>query len=76
MRTGAEDLELAVLSLPAGDRARLARRLIESLDQDPDIEAAWEKEIARRVASIEAGEAKLIPADEVFAEARRLIDAS
>lgn len=76
MRTGAEDLELAVLSLPAGDRARLAKRLIESLDQDPEVEAAWEREIARRVSRIESGEATLIPADEVFSEARRLIDAS
>ena len=76
MRTAAEDLERAVLSLPAGDRARLARRLIESLDQDPEVEVAWEKEIARRVAQIESGEAILIPADEVFSEARRLIDAS
>ncbi len=76
MRTGAEELELAVLSLPAGDRARLARRLIESLDQDPEIEAAWEKEIARRVAKIESGDATLVAAKDVFSEARRLIDAS
>lgn len=74
MRTGAEDLEVAVLSLPAGDRARLAKRLIESLDQDPGIEAAWEKEIARRVARIESGKASLVPAEEVFAKARSLID--
>ena len=76
MRTAAEDLERAVLSLPAGDRARLAKRLIESLDQDPEVETAWEKEIARRVAQIESGEATLIPAEEVFSKARRLIDAS
>jgi putative addiction module component (TIGR02574 family) len=73
MKTTTEELELAVLSLPAGDRARLARRLIESLDQDADVEAAWDEEIARRVARIEAGEAELVPAEEVFAEARRLI---
>ena len=76
MRSGAEELELAALSLPAGDRARLAKRLIESLDQDPEIEVAWDQEVARRVARIESGEATLIPAEEVFAKARRLIDAS
>ncbi len=76
MRTGTEELELEALSLPAGDRARLAKRLIESLDQDPDVEAAWEKEITRRVASVESGEATLVAADDVFSEARRLIDAS
>jgi putative addiction module component (TIGR02574 family) len=73
MKTNTEELELAVLSLPAGDRARLARRLIESLDQDADVEAAWDEEIARRVARIEAGEAEFVPAEEVFAEAQRLI---
>jgi putative addiction module component (TIGR02574 family) len=76
MRTVAEELELAVLGLPAGDRARLAKRLIESLDQDPDVEAQWDEEIARRVARIEAGEANLVPAEDVFRKARRLIGGS
>lgn len=76
MRTVAEELELAVLRLPAGDRARLAKRLIESLDQDPDLEAQWDEEIARRVARIEAGEANLVPSEDVFRKARRLIGGS
>lgn len=76
MRTAADNLELAALALPAGDRARLAKVLIESLDQDPEVEAAWEREISRRVAQVEAGEATLVPAEDVFAEARRLIDGS
>jgi len=76
MRTAADNLEQAALSLPLGERARLARTLIESLDQDPEIEAAWEGEIRRRVAKVESGEATVIPAGDVFAEARRLIDAS
>jgi len=76
MHSAAENLELAALALPAGDRARLAKVLIESLDQDPEIEAAWNAEIRRRVAQVESGEVDLIPADEVFAAARRLIDRS
>jgi len=76
MRTAAEELERAVLGLPAGDRARLAKRLIESLDQDSDVEAEWDEEVARRVARIEAGEANLIPAEDVFRKARRLIGGS
>ncbi len=76
MRTATDNLELAVLSLPTGDRARLAKVLIESLDEDPDVEAAWDREISRRVAQVESGEATLIPAEDVFAEVRRLIDAS
>jgi len=76
MRTAADNLEQAALALPLAERARLAKALIESLDQDPDVEAAWEREIRRRVEMVESGEATIIPAEDVFAEARRLIDAS
>jgi hypothetical protein len=48
--------------------------LIESLEQDPGVDAAWDEEIARRVATIESGAATLVPADEVFAKAHDLID--
>jgi putative addiction module component (TIGR02574 family) len=53
----------------------LAEELLESLEQDPDteVEAAWDREIERRVADVEAGTAKLIPAEDVHEEARRLI---
>ena len=37
-----------------------------------EIEAEWEVEIKRRIDDYERGEAKLIPADEVFAKARRI----
>lgn len=76
MQTAADNLEQAALALPLGERARLAKALLESLDQDPEVEAAWEREISRRVAMVESGEAAVIPAEDVFAEARRLIDAS
>lgn len=44
-----------VLLLPEADRAELARFLIESLDDsdDPDVEAAWDGELSRRVERIE-----------------------
>ena len=71
--------ELAELSkkaqdLPPEERAQLAQELLESVDQEaePDVQAAWETEIAGRIAAYERGEAKLIPAEEVFEEARRL----
>jgi putative addiction module component (TIGR02574 family) len=43
--------------------------------QEPDakVDAAWAEEIKRRIADIDSGKAKLIPADEVFAEVRRLL---
>ena len=60
--------------LPPEERAQLAQELMESVDQeaDPDVQAAWETEIASRIAAYERGEAKLIPAEDVFEEARRL----
>jgi putative addiction module component (TIGR02574 family) len=71
-----EELEAEVLDLPDQDRARLARRLILSLEDTPledpaEVEKAWEEEIQRRVAEVEAGTADLIPADVAFAEIRK-----
>jgi putative addiction module component (TIGR02574 family) len=70
-----QELEAEALKLPSPERAQLAHRSIVSLDDDDDedpaeIERAWEEEIRRRVAQLEAGTAELIPAEEVFAELR------
>ena len=56
------------------ERAQLAQQLLESVerDSDPEVQAAWESEIASRIAMYERGEATLIPAEDVFAAARRL----
>lgn len=69
------ELKEKATKLSETERAELARSLIESLDgpADPDVEKAWQLEIERRVGEIERGEVKLIPGDEVFAEARRLL---
>jgi putative addiction module component (TIGR02574 family) len=69
-----EELAKKARSLPPEDRVRLAEELLATVQEtDEDVEAAWEEEIRRRVAEIENGTAKLVPADEVFAEVRRLI---
>lgn len=56
--------------LPESDRATLAGLLIESLEpaSDPDVEAAWSKEIARRGAELDAGSVETIAWEEVRAE--------
>lgn len=62
--------------LSAEDRARLAEELLASVQQDasdPQVEDAWKAEIRRRLDEVENGTAKLVPADEVFAEIRRLM---
>lgn len=70
-----EELSARAKALSAEDRARLAEELLESLqgEADADAEAAWDQEIERRVAEIESGAVRLIAAEEVHAEARRLI---
>ena len=56
------------------ERAQLAQRLLESLQEwsSPEVEAAWDTEILKRIGEYERGEAALSPVADVFAEARRL----
>ena len=51
------------LALPAEARAALAGSLPDSLDKavDPDAEALWEREIARRIEELDSGKARTVP---------------
>ena len=62
-----EQLEKEALGLAPPERARLAQRLIASLDADEAIEGAWYDEAERRLAAIESGELAEVPANEVMA---------
>lgn len=64
----------ASLDLSKTKRAQRAQELVEAVerDSDPEVAAAWDREIVSRIAAYERGEVTLIPAKEVFAEARRL----
>ena len=69
-----EELSRKALSLSPEERVQLAEKLLATVQEvDTEVEAAWDEEIKRRVAEIENGTAKLIPAEDVFAEVRRLI---
>jgi putative addiction module component (TIGR02574 family) len=70
-----DELSQKAQTLALEERAQLAQELLESVerDADPETSAAWEREIATRIEKYERGQAKLIPAEEVFAAARRLI---
>jgi putative addiction module component (TIGR02574 family) len=61
------------LALSEEDRGKLAEKLVESLDAsvDPDAEEAWTAEIERRLAKIEAGQAKRISMSEAVARLHR-----
>jgi putative addiction module component (TIGR02574 family) len=74
MSTRVEDLMERALALSPEDRARLAEELLASLgdEVDADSDVDWEVEMGRRVDDIKAGRAKLIPAEEVFAETARI----
>jgi putative addiction module component (TIGR02574 family) len=71
-----KELEEQVRALAAGDRAKLAEVLLDSLRDAPiaDIEKAWASEIDARVAAYERGELDMVDAESVFAEARRLAE--
>jgi len=68
-------LESEVMKLSAKARARLAERLISSLDDhaDPDSERLWLKEAERRLDELLSGKVAGISADEVFRKARSSI---
>ena len=74
MSTLLDELSKKAQTLTVEERAQLAQELLESVerDSDPEVQAAWDAEIASRIAKYERGEATLIPAEEVFAAARRL----
>jgi putative addiction module component (TIGR02574 family) len=60
------------LSLPADARLSLVEKLLTSLNLpvDKEIDRLWAEEAERRVTQIDAGEAKLIPGEEVFSRIR------
>jgi putative addiction module component (TIGR02574 family) len=67
MSANLEVLEAEVLKLTAADRSHLLERLIASLDSDPEIEEAWEREADRREAELESGSVAAVPGHEAIA---------
>jgi putative addiction module component (TIGR02574 family) len=68
----ARELESQALKLPRRERARLAQRLISSLEQevDADAERLWLAEAERRLAELKSGKVAAIPVDKVMKKAR------
>mgnify|MGYP003549201940 CR=1 FL=1 len=75
MTVSLTEVEQQARMLSPDERARLAEMLLESLRDEPlsEIEAAWQQEIEQRVAAYDRGETETYPAEQVFAEARRII---
>jgi len=73
MSTPIHDLFRQASDLDEHDRATLAGLLLESLEDEVDegVESAWEEEITRRLAEIDADSVKLVPWEEVKAKLMR-----
>jgi putative addiction module component (TIGR02574 family) len=73
MSTVGQKILQEALNLPEEERAEVAARLLESLEEamDPDVDEAWAAEIERRCVALDSGEAVTSDWDEV----RRRIEA-
>ena len=76
MTHDAQELLQKALTLPDKERAELAGNLIASLDaiQDPDVDAAWQEEIARRSHEVQSGQVKTVSWESVQQKGRALLD--
>lgn len=72
MANPARELESRALRLSRRARARLAQRLISSLDQeaDGDAEKLWLAEAERRLGELKSGKVAGLPAEKVIKKAR------
>lgn len=68
-----ENIEAAALQLAPAERAHLAERLLASLEQDDEIQAAWVEEAERRMDAFDRGEMEAVDVDEAIARARARI---
>jgi putative addiction module component (TIGR02574 family) len=65
-----DQIEHELLKLPVADRARVAERLIASLDEDAEIEAAWKVEVCRRDEELLSGAVQAIPLEDALTTIR------
>ena len=62
-----ELLEAEALKLAPSDRSRLLERLMESLDEDHEIEAAWDAVAEDRESQVAVASAATVPMEQAFA---------
>ncbi len=75
MMQEAQELLKKALALPDKERADLAGSLIDSLDDtvDENAEAAWQKEVVRRLEDVQSGKVKTTSWDDVRQKGRTLL---
>jgi putative addiction module component (TIGR02574 family) len=72
MTRKAREVLREALTLPPKARADIASTLLHSLDveEDSDVEAAWQAEVARRIREVYSGKVKLLSWERVRRELR------
>ncbi len=75
MTQEARELLQKALALPDNERAELAGNLISSLDAtvDPDVDAAWQQEVVRRLHEVQSGKVGTVSWEEVQQKGRTLL---
>ena len=69
------DLLKRALALPPEERAALADTLLTSLDTtDGSVQAAWDAEVARRIADLKAGNAVTVPWEQLHRELLAMVN--
>jgi putative addiction module component (TIGR02574 family) len=74
MPTSLHFVESEAMKLTPSERAELTERLIASFGPPQPLHPAWETEITRRLADLDAGRTQAVPGKEVLAEAEALIE--
>jgi putative addiction module component (TIGR02574 family) len=76
MTSQTEKLLNEVLELPLPMRALIAEKLIESLDEDKDVNLSdvWKKEIEKRCQELDDNQVTLIDSEIVFQKALKAIE--
>ena len=59
--------------LSDNEREKLNEEFLKLHSSDPEIEAAWQTEIARRVEEIQSGKVQGLPGEEVSARVRKIV---
>jgi len=73
MSTRLAALEAEALKLSPEDRVLQADHVLASLQGQNDVEQAWGAEVDRRLAEVEAGDVRLIPAEQAIRRARQAL---
>lgn len=70
MSISVESIEAQAMKLSPDERADLADRLWLSVHEQEQIDAAWDAEIERRIAQLDAGQVEGVPWETVITDLR------